>query len=122
VRITIDTERCTDMAGIRNSCVARGVAAASSNAVVYTVPADKVLLLKSFLLRNEGGAAQAVSANLGDPTATTFVAVFSGDIASAATENLQTWVALNAGDQVYIGTTNAAVAYWISGALLPEVI
>jgi len=108
------------MAGaIRNACVARGEIPASGFYTAFTVPDSHVLLLKD--ARSYAGIGVDFQFN--------FYANGAGDgitveIAQHSHVSLsgvvtQTWLALNAGDQIIVQTNIPQAWYWISGALLP---
>lgn len=109
------------MPPIRNSCVARGSAPAGANTTVYTVPTSNVFLFKSAVFFNPGAATAQVSIGLIPASGAGAVNLGANALASNGSLIIQTWVAMNAGDAIYIGCTGSATSYWLSGATLPFV-
>lgn len=107
------------MSAIRNSCVARGQAAANVNTVVYTVPAGFAFILKSVILTNESSTAVTPAiwsiAAGGSP----YVFETLQPLAANASFSYATWHVLNSGDELAIGSSGSTVNYWVSGAVLP---
>lgn len=109
------------MTAVRNACVARGTIAAAGGAVVYTVPANTVFLIKSVVLTLQpaGPTSYLIILKPGDGSVTVFLA--EGSLAQSATSLWQGWAAMNAGDVVQINSSVGGLAYWVSGAVLPYV-
>lgn len=104
---------------IRSACVARGSLPADTLVhVLYTVPTGYVFLFKSVTL-----VATATPASfpvwLNDPTGS--VAVIAINIALELNKPayVDGWWVLNGGDYLSANASGGAVAYWISGAVLP---
>lgn len=93
--------------------------AAASADFVYTVPDGFVLLLKSIYNRPAGTGELGMQAYVFSADESINAFVFDVAPGSQPVPAWEGWLALNAGDHIYIGATGAAMWYWISGALLP---
>lgn len=104
---------------IRNACVARGAVPAGVNAHIYTVPAENVLLLKSLLVTCASSDDATWSAALVNVEGNIYVTLGAGEVTQSTPVVLETWVALNAGDTIYLNSAGGPSNYWVSGAVLP---
>lgn len=104
---------------VRNACVARGEVPTVGWTVVYTVPSNFVLLLKSILLENGGSNPLTARIRLAPLGTSLNVQLGGQSIQGNATLVLSNWLALNGGDQIIVDTNGLPTKYWISGALLP---
>jgi hypothetical protein len=104
---------------IRNVCFARGVVPTVSAEYVYTVPAGYVLLFKSAYFRPQGTGETAIQVYAFSADGSANVIVYEVPASGSNPPAWEGWLALNAGDQVYVSAPAAAMWYWLSGALLP---
>lgn len=108
------------MAGaIRNARVASGSISVPGYTIVYTVPANTVLLLKHFTIHLFDNAAQIQQVLLTPSDAPNSLVVAAQSIAAQSYWTWSGWIALNAGDEIQINMAGAGIRYWFSGALLP---
>ena len=104
---------------VRNSCVARGQTVAGTGKVLYTVPNNFVLLLKDIRVGNIGTVAGNLYLSLHAADGSVALDVYDTATVASGLYSWSGWIALNGGDFLYMLHTNAAAAYWLSGALLP---
>ena len=105
---------------IRNTCAARGSVTVTGQSLLYTVPANNQFILKFVGLYNGASAASTVllfgyagGANPGQ------VVTQQLSLPASTSNNWSGWTVLNAGDQIYMQTSQQPLYYWIAGALLP---
>lgn len=105
---------------IRNSAVARGTDnSVNVDLLVYTVPADTVLLLKAVFITDTATQPTHVWVTLFDAFEGGNAYVINQIIPAGQTVQWQGWVALNPTDSIHVFTDTRPVKYWIAGALLP---
>lgn len=108
---------------VRNKRLAGGSVSGAGVHDVYTVPALTVALVKLIRLRNNSGGATSWSVGCRSATnspSTDLAANVSGvNLANQASDGWAGWVALIAGDKIYVNLGNGGpFDYWVSGAEL----
>jgi hypothetical protein len=104
---------------IRNACVARGHYTSGSAAIVYTVPAGYVLLLKHLIVTPNGYDAWDMQVVIRSADASVGVFLVQESHTYPPSFEWAGWIALNEGDTVRFPPQAQSFDYWFSGALLP---
>lgn len=105
---------------VRSRRLAAGTAPASALTAIYTVPADRVAIVKNVFLEIATGGAGVVTLSVGlNGGVGVIVYTTTGPVAGPVPQFWPEWVALNETDQLRISTAaGITVDYWVSGALL----
>lgn len=109
---------------VRTTRLAEGTVSGTGSHTVYTAPANYVVLVKSLVEQNQGSGTSSWSFGVSPGGGGTTIDMFGHSTGSPQAANGfeldQMWVALNAGDTLYIYVNSGGpIAYWVSGTLLP---
>jgi hypothetical protein len=104
---------------VRNGRMASGTLTANTYTVVYTTPANFVLLLKSVVIYNGGTGSAGASLIVTDPAGPTNVLFASTNINATFPYLWSGEIHLNGGDELTLNVTGGGCTYWVSGAQLP---
>lgn len=107
------------MAGVRNGCIARGTTVEPGFVLVYTVPPDHALLLKSVLALASTATATNLNVFLQSADTLTLIALHTFVLEPDTPLLWEGWTALNAGDLIQVYGTPSPASFWIAGAVLP---
>lgn len=110
---------------VRTTRLAEGTVTGTGSHTIYTAPANTVVIVKSLAEQNGGSGTSSWSFGLKPSGGTTTLDIEGHSTgspqAAGAFELDSMWVALEAGDQLYIYINSGGpIVFWVSGTLLPE--
>lgn len=97
----------------------RGAVTGKIAGQLATVPAGYVWLIKSVGLRSWASVDQVVTLWVQGGSPASSVVFVQQSLWAGKSTIVQTWVAAEPGDQVWLDWTSGEVQWWISGAALP---
>lgn len=102
----------------RNGRIASGVLSGQNGVLIYTVPANEVLLLKQAWLWLWSGGPSTFFLRCETPAGAQMSLLSQANVANDTVAKFDGWIALNAGDTIHCWISPGQGSYWLSGALL----
>lgn len=109
------------MTGVRNGALGRIISSVPGTSTIGTVPANVTWLLKTVQVLNAGGGPAAGVIGMSQSGGGVQAQFAAFDLEPGAGVTIQSWVALEPGDAVYLSADAANLHIWASGAELPGV-
>jgi hypothetical protein len=111
-------ERVVVTVAVRSDLLASGLAPASSNVLVATVPAAETWLVKDALIYNPGGSAELGVLYVQSVDSSINVGFIAETVSAGGVAHFSGFVVMQPGQKMYFANGPGVLSFWVSGAKL----